>query len=345
MRKTKILIVLPTLLLLAQSCSLNPLGGGQSFSGGVLKSVDSGENWELVNKVGEQGSLRPVSVARIRMDPAERETLYLASPNQGVYQSTNSGGDWKKTLTGVRVYDLQVNLKDGNEIFAGGSRSDKAKLFKSTDAAQTWIEVFTEARSNNFVSAVVYDRTSPKNVYIALSTGEIILSKDSGSTWDLLSKLEGRILKIAFAAGDSKKVYALSMEKGLYKSTDGGATWTIVGEKLGGAPYQDFLVLTNPGVIYLASASGLHRSVDDGATWERVELPTNELSKVVSAVTVNPKDANQIFAVIAQTLYKSSDSGKTWQVKALPISASVRAMLIHPEETNIMYSALGQVLQ
>ncbi|MDP2933115.1 MAG: hypothetical protein Q8N81_03200, partial [bacterium] len=195
MSKTKILLVL-AITLTAQSCALNPFGGSDQVSGGVLKSSDSGESWTLFASVGDSGSLKSVSSARIRMDMKNDGTLYLASPTHGVFQSVNGGQNWKKILGNAKIYDLQINPTNSDELFAGGTQGSKARVFKSSDRGSTWVEVYSESLTNNFVSAVSFDPRDPKVIYIGLSTGEIIVSRNSGSTWDLLSTISNRVLEI-----------------------------------------------------------------------------------------------------------------------------------------------------
>ncbi|MCL5435806.1 MAG: hypothetical protein M1275_01875 [Patescibacteria group bacterium] len=345
-RRTKIVLLVLPALLLAQGCSFNFFGGGGS-TGGVLKSQDSGETWQAANALAANaGSLAGSSMARIRMDFDDPQVLYLASPTSGVYQSTDGAATWTKILAGVRAYDLQVNPKNSSEVMVGGIEGSKAKLFKTEDKGQSWVEAFSEASSENFVSAIAYDPSEPKNVYIGLSTGEIILSKNSGVSWDLVNRLRGRILKVYVDSGAPRTVYALSKTDGLYRTEDGGANWKLVTETLkGGGQYQFFIVLHSPKLLYVADGSGLHKSPDNGATWVNLELPKDQASKIVSAFTVSPKDANEIYAAVLQTLYKSTDGGATWQTHTLDITASVRDFLVDPKEANIIYLGLGEVLQ
>lgn len=346
MKKIKMFAIIMPVLLLAQGCSSGFFGGSSGSLGGALKSSDSGESWRAANLVGERGSLAGASIARVRMDWDNHDILYMASPTHGVYQSVNAGDSWTRVLSNVRTYDLQINPKNPAEILAGGIEAGKAKLFKTEDKGQTWVEVFSEASSNNLVSAIAYDPANTQTVYIGLSTGEIILSRNGGISWDLVNRLRGRILKLYLDSGDTRRMFALSMEQGLYKTADGGANWALLTSSIDrGSLFQNFYVLKNPGYIYLASSNGLHASPDDGATWNAIELPKNENSKIVSAFAVSPKDRNEIYATVLQTLYKSTDGGITWQTRALSTPASVRDFAVNPEETNIIYAGLGEVLQ
>lgn len=344
MSKTKILLVL-AITLTAQSCAYSPFGGGEPMAGGVLKSSDSGESWTLFSNVGDSGSLKSVSSARVRMDLKNEGTLYLASPTHGVFQSVDSGQNWKKVLGSAKIYDLQINPSNSDELFAGGTQGSKARVFKSADRGSTWVEVYSESLTNNFVSAISFDPRDPKVLYIGLSTGEIIVSKNSGSTWDLLSTISNRVLEIIPKISDSRQIFVLGMDSGLHQSADGGASWQNLTKGLNGEKYQDFFMAPTLATSYLATSRGLYRSFDEGKNWEKLQLPHNESSNVVSAAALNPKKISEIYAVVSQTLYKSFDNGATWQVHALQNVLNVRGMVVDPNQPNVIYMALGAVLK
>ncbi|MDP2933093.1 MAG: YCF48-related protein, partial [bacterium] len=180
---------------------------------------------------------------------------------------------------------------------------------------------------------------------IGLSTGEIIVSRNSGSTWDLLSTISNRVLEIVPKISDSRQIFALGMDSGLHQSTDSGASWQDLTKDLRGERYQDFFTAPTSTIAYLATSKGLFRSFDEGKSWEKLQLPHNESTSVVSAAALNPKKPSEIYAVVSQTLYKSFDNGATWQVHALQNILNVRGMVIDPNQPNVIYMALGAVLK
>jgi photosystem II stability/assembly factor-like uncharacterized protein len=246
----------------------------------------------------------------------------------------------------MRAYDVQINPKNSLEIMAGGIQGDKARVFKTEDKGQSWTEIFSEASPNSFVSAIAYDFTDTKKVYIGLSTGEIILSQNGGVSWDLVNRLHGRILKIYVDPAEPRVIYALSKADGLYRTDDGGASWKLLTATLKDTgQFQHFIVLRAPYTLYVANSAGLHKSMDNGGTWTALELPKNNASKVVSSFAINPKDSNELYAAVLQTVYKSTDGGITWQTHTLDIRNSIRDFVIDPEETNNIFIALGEVLK
>ena len=66
---------------------------------------------------------------------------------------------------------------------------------------------------------------------------------------------------------------------------------------------------TNPKVMYVAMRDGVFRSDTAGKAWTRVTGgPTN-----ATAVTVNPKNAREVYAATMDgKLYRSTDGGGQW---------------------------------
>ena len=342
-----------SILLLAQSCSLfSPFGGGTSTVGGVAKSVDAAETWERVGRVGEEGQYR-ANTTHVLLEP-ETDTLYTASTNQGVFVSQDRSGAFRQLLSGAVVAQLAQRPQIPSELLAAGSVDNLAKIFNATDSGQAWIEIYSESRPDNFVAAVNYTPAG-ETILAGLSTGEVLESSNGGVSWDLLSRLPGRLLKIFINPNNRRDVYALEFKEGLHRSTDGGRTWTNLSANLpsSSTKYLDFAPFVgNSSSFYLATTIGLFRTSSAGATWQRLQLPSRErgskdanLGTTVSAVAVSPGNNNELFATVGTTLYKSTDAGATWQTHLLPAGASVRQLVIDSEEPNIIYAALGQPLQ
>ena len=345
MNKLKIILLLAPVLLLAQSCSYLT-GGSAPVSGGVLKSNDTGENWDAVNKISEESSLLGISAPDIMIDPTDNKVLYLTATGSGLFTSGNQAESWNRILEGADMATVKVNPRNNQEIFAAGRAGGIAKVFRSEDRGQTWVEVFSESRTNSFVSALAIVESSPNIIYIGLSTGEIIKSMNSGTSWNLAGVLRGRIIEIDLFSKSSVSVAALSLSDGLFLSDDGGSSWKDLSDAVRGSYFMDVeLVESNANAMYLATDKGLYRTGNLGQAWEKVDLPQNQSSETVTAVTLNQKNNNHVYAVVAQTLYKSTDAGESWQTRALSTNAFVRRLVIDEAEPNIIYAALGTLLR
>ena len=152
--------------------------------------------------------------------------------------------------------------------------------------------------------------------------------------------------------GESWTRNSVSVGDGIYKSTDGGDSWTnmglpnseriariIVNPKNGNIVYACV-----PGKLWSDSAErGLYRTTDGGAHWSLVLKGTNA-STGCSSVTMDPANANMLFAGLwdfrrkgwtfrsggdgpsapsGSAMYRSVDGGTTW----IPMTAATNAGL------------------
>ncbi|TAH52393.1 MAG: hypothetical protein EYC68_06350 [Chloroflexota bacterium] len=98
-------------------------------------------------------------------------------------------------------------------------------------------------------------------------------------------------------------------------------------------------------LVYLAAKRDLKISQDGGKTWQTL---ANALPSQVSALAVNPNDAQELYAGIeALGMFKSTDGGTTWNAINTGISMTpgaretISAIAIDPNDTNILYVARG----
>jgi len=82
---------------------------------GVMKSTDSGKNWDLVNNGLEQPDIRTLAI-----DPANPAIVY-AGTRRGVFVSTNGAGDWNEFDAGLpdsEIIDLAIDPKTPTTLYA-----------------------------------------------------------------------------------------------------------------------------------------------------------------------------------------------------------------------------------
>lgn len=123
------------------------------------------------------------------------------------------------------------------------------------------------------------------------------------------ANMGGRIADIEGVAGDPSIVYVASASGGLWKTTNGGTTWKPIFERQGTLSIGDIaLAPGNPDVVWVGTGeSNVRNSVSFG-----------------------------------DGVYKSTDGGKTWQHMGLKESEHISAIVINPNNSDIVYvGALG----
>ncbi|HEY8412071.1 MAG TPA: hypothetical protein VIK76_11735 [Pyrinomonadaceae bacterium] len=123
------------------------------------------------------------------------------------------------------------------------------------------------------------------------------------------ANMGGRIADVEGVPGDPNVVYVASASGGLWKTINGGVTWKPIFERQGTISIGDIaLAPGNPDVVWVGTGeSNVRNSVSFG-----------------------------------DGVYKSTDGGKTWQHMGLNESEHISAIVINPQNPDIVYvGALG----
>lgn len=125
---------------------------------------------------------------------------------------------------------------------------------------------------------------------------------------------------------------------GLIKSTDGGKTWQQVATIL--EPPVDFHAMSvsksdsNVIIGYDSAGRGLFKTIDAGKTWETLPVPD-----YITALAINPNDANVVFAGFAGTqkgIAKSADGGTSWTL--LDGYKGLTVFTLYFDEDGVLYT-------
>ncbi|HEX9741574.1 MAG TPA: hypothetical protein VGA17_02155 [Nitrospiraceae bacterium] len=195
---------------------------------GVFESTDGGESWQKQM----DGMKEVLMVVALALDPTRSQMMY-AGTSGGVYKSVNGAGRWEKANNGLvppelikssralGVTVMQVDPYAPDTVYAATLNG----LYKSTDAAVSWIRIAQEL-PDQMISAMVLDRARAGAIYIASREG-MHRSEDGGKTWKAINQgfTSLNIRSLAQSPLDPKLFYAGTNGSGLYKSEDGGETW------------------------------------------------------------------------------------------------------------------------
>ena len=105
----------------------------------------------------------------------------------------------------------------------------------------------------------------------------------------------------------------------------------------------------NESVWYVAVGSGgVWKTVNAGITWDPIF--DNEISYSIGCVAIDPNHPNTVWVGTGENvggrhigfgdgIYKSQDGGKNWENMGLQASEHISKIIIHPENSNVIYVA------
>jgi photosystem II stability/assembly factor-like uncharacterized protein len=283
------------------------LRGNVSSGNGFWKSTDGGDTWKHIGLKGTE------HIARIRIHPANPEIVYVAAignlwkPNKerGIYKTVDGGKTWEKILyesDKAGGGDLILDPNNPRIIYAStwemkrnGYRMDSggpgSKLWKSTDAGETWTDI---TRSNGLpkgVLGIIGVAVSPLNsdriwTIIEAENGGVFRSDDGGKTWKKTSAkrdLRQRAWYYSRIYADTEledRVYVLNV--GFWRSNDGGVTYERISTPHG--DHHDLWINpTDNKILAIADDGGGQVSFDSGDNWTTYHnQPTAQFYRVTT---------------------------------------------------------------
>lgn len=122
----------------------------------------------------------------VKFHPTDPAIMYVAARNRGLWRSENYGNNWTPLtdyFATPHIRSVEVCQSNPDIIYLGGID----KMWKSTDSAKSWIEIFNVS-SANVIQEIHTDPTDHNRV-IVTTEGGVYLSTDGGQNW--IEKLDG----------------------------------------------------------------------------------------------------------------------------------------------------------
>lgn len=142
-------------------------------SAGVMKSVDGGGSWNVINNGFPRQANGSLQATTVWVDPSNPDFVLVGIPG-GLARSVDGGATWLRTTIEGNIQNVEFDPFAPGTIYVGVSQTG---IVKSTDQGLTFQTLSTPA-----VSEVLPDRFRQGRLIGAGPAG-IFESTDSGATW------------------------------------------------------------------------------------------------------------------------------------------------------------------
>lgn len=226
---------------------------------GILRSTDSGENWEFYNN-----GLSDSMIQCLACDSTGN--IFAGTLHQGLFVQPVGQSAWIPTdLTGKTIYSLGVNPE--GIIFA----SSADIVYRSTDSGQTWENLSTHLIDRPVICFLFFPGG---HSFAGTYARGIIYSSDAGLSWS--PNIISQITIISLGSNAINHILAGTLNQGGLISKDNGLSWNNLQNGFGESAYQ-FLTNSQDFIFCAGIGDGIRRSIDNGQSWGKINVNLSDL--------------------------------------------------------------------
>jgi PKD repeat protein len=316
----------------------------QSSKKGQPASVLS-STWQAVGPFGDPAGGNAGRINAVRIDPSNPSSLWIATPDGGLWNTTNLGVNWSTQTDQIAVLgSSDMVFEPGNPqtmylATGDGDAGDSYSIgvLKSIDGGSTWnpsgLSWPISLRTKMYKLLI---NPLNKNVLFAATTKGLYRTLDAGTTWNVVGVAGAKITDVEYRPGDTTTLYAVSSD--FYKSTDGGATFSIVTSALPLNTAVDRLAIAvtpaDPAVVYVVGSDatndgfyGFYQSTDKGSTFAKKASSPNLLGWASNgndsggqgwytlSIAASPTNASEV-VVGGVNIWRTTTAGNSWNLFA-----------------------------
>jgi hypothetical protein len=285
---------------------------------GIYKSTDGMITWQQISN-----GLNTSEAKVVHQVLVHNGSLYAATVD-GIYKSSNSGGEWIKKSNGITigpgaVYEVTVSIFEHDGILFTGAWNG---IYRSTDNAENWI-------LSNISGAGIHAKNFSYHNGILFAARENInnpsgyKSLNNGISWEPLPT--SPLFSVITFFSEPTKLWAGTIH-GIYLSTDNGLNWVNRSIGLSPDPYNSFIIRVS-GILVTSlkfGGSGMFKSSNEGLIWEDFAQGLPFLSVIDKLIVYNDK----IIAATSNGLWHR-DVSQVIPVELTSFTASFQNSLVH----------------
>lgn len=243
-------------------------------------------------------------------DPAD---IYFTSDNTGVAVTRGSGGGkiFRTTDAGTSWVDVSTPPTALNSVTFTSANDGVAvgnfgTFMKTADGGVTWTSQPATGAPDQ--DLISADCTSATTCLVTEGNGHLLRTTDGGATGTEITPSTGKVFAVAYSSPD--RVVAVGERGATVVSDDGGVNYTSLGGAVVGDGFQR-LRATSAGIANVGAANGtLIRTINGGVNWSSVGVPTN--ATVLDASFADNSSGYAIDSVGGA--FKTVNGGTSWQI-------------------------------
>ena len=281
-------------------------------STGLYRSIDAGLSWIFC--YGEN-----LIVHDLAVDPADKDTVYLATEDEGILKSTNAGESFQSCNQGLihhRISAIAANLWNPKEILVGMPDDYReGGVYRTVDGGLNWEkDELSSGQPSDEVYALL-KLTVPRDCYLAGTADGLYMKAENEERWQIVApaQVHGRINALAFLPNSYSGAIVAAGQEGLFLS-ENGETWRQALSGNGGDKKEaiySLAVCSKSNYCLLAGGLGcIWISEDMGHTWRAMK---NGLPEVPIQSLLCPFEGKGTWILGTRLgIFRSMDQGANW---------------------------------
>ena len=261
------------------------------------------------------------------VDPQNPNTIYIGSPNGGIWRSKNNGNSWvllNEAALFSGVSGIAIDYNDSNIIYVStgdedGGNSATTGVWKTINGGNTWTQTSYPYTSTSKLGEILINPLNSNSLWVVGSSG-VYKSTDAGLTWT--RNYTTLCKEIRIKPNDTSVLFAVSgsgTTRDIVKSTDGGETFTSIQSYTNAGRTAIAVTPANAEYLYVLvsdndnSFKGIYKSINSGETFTTQNTTSDVYDGGTQAsydlaITVSDVNAEVVFTGCLN-VWKSTNGG------------------------------------
>ncbi len=229
-------------------------------------------------------------------------------------RSTDGGETW---TTGVTTEGRNNLLRVSSDVVLAWGRAGSFpdfddRIFRSSDAGQTWTDLGEIMNSSSFTSYFSFAVPNPQTVVATDGSGNMFYSNDAGQSWTQVFSAPsgmqpGFLISAVPSFADAQTGYYGYGPGFVIKTTDGGASWSQISSG-SGQSLNDIDRFANGNLIAVGDNGTILTSIGGTSQW--ILQPVISQFNIKAVQVIGPSEVVLVDEV--GQVYMSTDGGANW---------------------------------